>query len=56
MGYTDKELRDATQIAYMDLSYGYNYLVEIKNEKPPFSIRQIIDSTKETKIKKKSGG
>lgn len=33
MGYTDKELRDATKIAYMDLSYGYNYLVEIKNEK-----------------------
>ncbi len=52
MGYTDKELRDATQIAYMDLNYGYNYLVDIKNEKPPFSIRQIIDSTKEVKIKK----
>ena len=50
MGYTDKELRDATQIAYMDLSYGYNYLVEIKNEKPPFSIRQIINSTKDIKI------
>ncbi|GEM_PF-1690134 len=50
MGYTDKELRDATQIAYMDLSDGYNYLVEIKNEKPPFSIRQIINSTKDIKI------
>ncbi|WOO35551.1 Mbeg1-like protein [Anaerocolumna sp. AGMB13020] len=52
MGYTDKELRDATQIAYMDLSHGYNYLVEIKNEKPPFSIRQIINSTKEEMIQK----
>ncbi|MGN6715489.1 Mbeg1-like protein [Anaerocolumna jejuensis] len=51
MGYTDKELRDATQIAYMDLSYGYNYLVEIKNEKPPFSIMQIINSTKDIEIR-----
>ncbi len=38
MGYTDKELRDATQIAYMDLNYGYNYLVDIKNEKPQFPL------------------
>ena len=51
MGYTDKELRDATQIAYMDLSYGYNYLVEIKNEKPPFSIKQIINSTKDIEMR-----
>ena len=44
MGYTDKELRDATQIAYMDLNEGYKELVRLK-VKPPYTIRQIINNT-----------
>ncbi|MDF2873196.1 MAG: hypothetical protein K0R05_4771, partial [Anaerocolumna sp.] len=36
MGYTDKELRDATQIAYMDLNEGYKELVRLK-VKPPYT-------------------
>ena len=44
MGYTDKELRDATQVAYMDLSAGYDNL-KINGIKPPYTIRQIINNT-----------
>jgi hypothetical protein len=51
MGYTDKELRDATQIAYMDLLDGYDSLVS--KIKPPYTIRQIIDATENKNIKEK---
>ena len=44
MGYTDKELRDATQIAYMDLNEGYKELLRLK-VKPPYTIMQIINNT-----------
>ncbi|WP_033168226.1 Mbeg1-like protein [Clostridium sp. KNHs205] len=44
MGYTDKELRDATQIAYMDLNEGYKELVRLR-VKPPYTIKQIINNT-----------
>ena len=50
MGYTDKELRDATQIAYMDLMDGYDALSRMKI-KPPYSIRQIIDATQDDELK-----
>lgn len=50
MGYTDKELRDATQIAYMDLMDGYDALSRMK-VKPPYSIRQIIDETQDDELK-----
>jgi hypothetical protein len=50
MGYTDKELRDATQIAYMDLMDGYDALSRMKI-KPPYSIRQIIDETQDDELK-----
>jgi hypothetical protein len=46
MGYTDKELRDATQIAYMDFTDGYAELNR-RNKEPPYTIRQIKDATKD---------
>lgn len=45
MGYTDKELRDATQIAYLDLKEGYDNL-DFYGIKPPYTIKQIINATK----------
>ncbi len=51
MGYTDKELRDATQIAYLDLKDGFDDLSRM-NIKPPYSIREIIDILDDESIKK----
>lgn len=46
MGYTDKELRDATQIAYLDLKEGYINLGKA-GISPPYTIRQIINKTQD---------
>ena len=42
MRYTDAELKDSSQIAYMDFSTEFEILAD-RGEKPPFTIERLCD-------------
>lgn len=41
---TDRELRDATDVAYVDLTDGFETLIS-EGRKPPFTIREIVEAS-----------